>query len=78
MAFADRKQAGRDYGAFTSIEIVAFLLGGTLVGFVAGQSGYAVWFATAAICLVSAAGILAGMRRALTAEAPIPSSRQAS
>lgn len=78
MTFADRRRAGTDYGAFTSIEIVAFLLGGTLAGIVAGQIGYAVWFATAAICLVITAGIIAGMRRALTASAPMARSRQAS
>ena len=78
MTFADPKQAGTDYGAFTSVEIVAFLVGGTLAGLVAGQFGYAIWFATAAICLVIAAGIIAGLRRALTVNAPIPSSRQAS
>ena len=78
MTFADRKQAGTDYGAFTSIEIVAFLLGGALAGLVAGQFGYAVWFATAAICLVIAAGFIAGLRRTLTVNVPIPGSRQAS
>lgn len=65
MKFADENQAGTDYGAFTSIEVVAFLLGGALAGFVAGQFGYAIWFGTAAACLVAAAGIIAGMRHDL-------------